>query len=220
MAERGKAFNPAEAGYIEVKDRIIAFYEKYPNGSLQSEMIELGENIVVMKGYAYRGPEDERPGIGHSQMPIPGKTPYTKDSEIENAETSAWGRAIAALGFEVKKSIASADEVAMKAGEPEGDPTAAGGTATPSTPTRPVGPTVSATAASAASKPATPAQKRKLMAEGRKLFGDEEAVRKFVYNTVSKNRSSDLTMDDMNVLFEKMENAEKLLADAERLASE
>ena len=41
-------------------------------------------------------------------------TPYTRNSEIENAETSAWGRAIAACGIEVRRGIASADEVRNK----------------------------------------------------------------------------------------------------------
>ena len=111
-------FDPKSTGYVEVKDRIKVFMEKYPEGSLQSEIVELSDTLVVMRGYAYRTPDDPRPGVGHSQMPIPGKTPYTKDSEVENAETSAWGRAIAALGFEVHNSIACAEEVAMKAGDP------------------------------------------------------------------------------------------------------
>ena len=67
-----------------------------------------------MRGIAYRTPDDARPGIGTSSLTIPGKTPYTRDSEIENCETSAWGRALAALGFEVKRSVATADEVAAK----------------------------------------------------------------------------------------------------------
>ena len=47
-------------------------------------------------------------------MSLPGATPYTKGSEIENAETSAWGRAIGSLGIGIENSIASADEVRAK----------------------------------------------------------------------------------------------------------
>lgn len=104
------------ADYVQVNERIAAFVERYPEGSLQSELLELTETRVVMRGLAYRTPDDARPGIGTSSLTIPGKTPYTRDSEIENCETSAWGRALAALGFEVKRSVASADEIAMKAG--------------------------------------------------------------------------------------------------------
>ena len=100
--------------YVPVNDRIDAFIQAHPEGSLQSEIVELTETRVTVKAFAYRSPEDQRPGIGHSSLNIPGSTPYTKGSEIENAETSAWGRAIVALGFEVKRGIASREEVANK----------------------------------------------------------------------------------------------------------
>ncbi len=100
--------------YVTVAERVTAFYTKFPDGSLQSEIVELNESRVVMRAYAYRTPTDERPGIGYSSLGIPGTTPYTKNSEIENCESSAWGRAIAALGFEVKRGIASGDEIANK----------------------------------------------------------------------------------------------------------
>lgn len=105
------------ADYVPVNERIAAFYEKHPEGSLQSTLIELTEKRVVMRGEAYRSPDDQRPGIGFSSLEIPGRTPYTRGSEIENAETSAWGRALAALGFEVKRGIASKEEVENKSGD-------------------------------------------------------------------------------------------------------
>lgn len=194
-------FDPKESGYIEVKDRIVAFYEKHPEGSLQSEIVEFGENIVVMKGYAYRTPDDPRPGIGHSQMPMPGKTTFTRDSEVENAETSAWGRAIAALGFEVKRSVATADEIRFKESD---DPL-------PST-------SAAAPTASGSADDATPAQKRKLMAEGKKLFGNEAGVREFVFRITKKRKSADLTKADMTLLFDQMTEAKALLDSAEAFA--
>jgi hypothetical protein len=102
--------------YIQVNERIAAFKATYPEGSLQSEIITLTENLVVVKAYAYRHPDDQRPGIGHSSLTIPGATPYTRGSELENAETSAYGRALAALGFEVKRAVATAEEVRAKRG--------------------------------------------------------------------------------------------------------
>lgn len=105
------------ADYIPVNERIAAFYEKHPEGSLQSEIVELSESRVVMRAYAYRTPTDERPGIGYSSLNIPGSTSFTRGSEIENCETSAWGRSIAALGFEVKRGIATAEEVRNKQDE-------------------------------------------------------------------------------------------------------
>ena len=40
-----------------------------------------------------------------------GSTYINKTSHIENCETSAVGRALAMLGFEIKKSVASKEEV-------------------------------------------------------------------------------------------------------------
>ena len=100
--------------YVTVAARVEAFYKAYPEGSLQSEIVEMTDKRVIVRAVAFRNPEDPRPDIGHSALAIPGATPYTRGSELENAETSAWGRAIAALGFETKAGIASADEVAMR----------------------------------------------------------------------------------------------------------
>src|SRR4051812_6708524 len=106
--------------YIEVPDRIKAFFDKHPDGSLQCSAVEYRDLPVITKAgelteqlhviyhaLAYRTPEDRRPGHGMASEPIPGLTPYTKGSELMNAETSAWGRALVALGF-VGKKIASA----------------------------------------------------------------------------------------------------------------
>lgn len=110
-------FNPADSGYVEVNKRIEEFYAKYPNGSIQTEIVHLNDTLVIIKAYAFRAPDDPRPSTGLSQMPIPGLTQFTKNSEVENCETSAVGRAIANLGFEVKRSVASANEIRNKTAE-------------------------------------------------------------------------------------------------------
>jgi hypothetical protein len=104
--------------YVDVATRIRDFKNDYPTGSLQQVRVEfhtIGNQMFIMYVAAcYRTPDDERPGIGSAWEPVPGKTPYTKDSELMVAETSAWGRAIvAATGAETKNNgkIASADEV-------------------------------------------------------------------------------------------------------------
>jgi hypothetical protein len=103
--------NNFAADYIPVNERIQAFHAKYPDGSLQSDILTLNDKEVLIRAQAFRHPDDPRPGIGHARETIPGSTPYTRGSEVENAETSAWGRAIAALGFEVKAGIATAEDV-------------------------------------------------------------------------------------------------------------
>lgn len=104
----------AREDYIEVSERIQTFYDKYPEGSLQSEyelVTVLDHQWIIVKAYAYRSPVDARPGVGHAWEHVPGKTPFTLGSELMVGETSAWGRAIVSLGIAAHKGIASADEV-------------------------------------------------------------------------------------------------------------
>ena len=111
---------PDLAQYITVAERIIAFREKFPEGSLQAEiLVDDGKRILIC-AKAFRTPNDMRPGIGHAEE-IRGDGPVNRTSAIENGESSAWGRALAALGFEVKHGIASREEVEIaKAKEADG----------------------------------------------------------------------------------------------------
>ncbi|HWV47229.1 MAG TPA: hypothetical protein VN039_14600 [Nitrospira sp.] len=122
--------------YNDVPSRMQEFFNKYPDGSLQgsyefkqipmylkdkeTEMPVLAgeKTIVIYTAKAYRSPEDQLPGIGTASEPFPGLTPYTKDSEMMNAETSAWGRAILAVGAaDTRKGIASREEVQSRKGD-------------------------------------------------------------------------------------------------------
>jgi hypothetical protein len=121
----------APADYNEVKDRLIEFRERYPAGSLQQQDLRFiecgGKSWVVYVAAAYRTPDDPRPGHGSAWEQVPGATAFTKDSELQNAETSAWGRALIAVGAaDAKKGITSADEVRNRQAErtppPPADP--------------------------------------------------------------------------------------------------
>lgn len=106
------------ADYVDVAERIREFREKHPDGTLQQVEWGVrdvdGKTFVFYTAAAYRTPDDERPGIGTAWEPLPGRTPYTRDSELMNAETSAWGRAIIAAGAADAKRVASANEVANR----------------------------------------------------------------------------------------------------------
>jgi hypothetical protein len=129
------AFEPPK-DYVDVAARITEFRAKYPEGTLAPwdqakpfEIIRMLEGVtkdgktieqtfIVVVAAARRTPDDTSPGVGMAWEVFPGRTPYTLGSELMNAETSAWGRAIIAVGAaDSKKGIASAEEVRNRAAE-------------------------------------------------------------------------------------------------------
>ena len=89
-------------GYITVPERIAKFYEMFAQGRLVTTDVRLssepdGVPRVLVEASAYRTPDDPLPGRGWSWMVLPGTTNFTRGSELENTETSAWGRAIASV---------------------------------------------------------------------------------------------------------------------------
>lgn len=124
-------FDDRLAGYVEVKDRIRMFYDAFPDGRLVTAKVKVtdkpdGVPRVWVHAMAFRTADDPAPADGWSWMILPGSTPYTRGSEIENTETSAWGRAIGALGIGIDKSIGSKDEIDGKAGEGQREPVSVG----------------------------------------------------------------------------------------------
>ena len=115
--------------YIDVAERLRAWYEAYPNARIETSIVSHTDSRVTVKALAFRGDTaeeqdtkqrpygfEERPaGVGHSSMAIPGSTPYTRGSELENCETSAVGRALVMAGLPSKK-VASSDEIQAKGG--------------------------------------------------------------------------------------------------------
>lgn len=111
--------------YVDVAERLREFYAKFPDGRItrkdHPEVVEVaGKPFVMYTALAYRDPEDKIPAVGTAWEPFPGPTPYTKDSELMNAETAAWGRAIVAAGIPSKK-ITSREEVEARKPAPRID---------------------------------------------------------------------------------------------------
>lgn len=102
--------------YVDVADRIQEFRVRHPSGTLRGDfqLLQVGQQaIVAYRAEAFRAPDDKAPGIGCAWELVPGRTPFTRGSELQNAETSAWGRAIIAVGAaDAKRGIASRQEVA------------------------------------------------------------------------------------------------------------
>jgi hypothetical protein len=110
--------------YVDVAERIRMFKEQYPTGCLRPYnpaipfvVMEIGgREFIVYTAACYRTPDDPMPAVAVAAEPSVGKTSFTKDSEVMNAETSAWGRAIVACLAADTQKIASANEVRNRQG--------------------------------------------------------------------------------------------------------
>lgn len=124
---KSKAIKIKGKDYVLVSDRIIYFNEQYPNGSIKTKVIsDLKSKMVIVKAWVYPDRDNsKRVFTGYSQA-IWGDGMVNKTSALENAETSAVGRALAMLGIGVIDSVASVDEMAKagafkKVSKPKGD---------------------------------------------------------------------------------------------------
>ena len=98
--------------YVLVSDRVLYFNETYPNGSIVTQRV-IGEEPQVEIFKATITPDCSKPEryfTGYSQAKW-GDWFINKTSALENAETSAVGRALAMMWIWVIDSIASVDEI-------------------------------------------------------------------------------------------------------------
>lgn len=100
--------------YETVALRVQKFKSAYPNHALTTEVLTRDEDCVVMKASIYN-PEGRLIATGHAEEYRKSST-INKTSALENAETSAIGRALAAFGLGGTE-FATADEVANAIGQ-------------------------------------------------------------------------------------------------------
>jgi len=107
-----KAIDIKGKKYVLVSDRVLYFNETYPNWCIQTQRIMTEEPwLEVFKATVFPDCEHmERFFTGYSQAKW-GDWFINKTSALENAETSAVGRALAMMGIWVIDSIASVDEI-------------------------------------------------------------------------------------------------------------
>src|ERR671917_1963813 len=99
--------------YVPVAERLERFYERYPDGRITTAIVQhdLETGFVLMRAEVYRTPDDAQPAATGHAFEVRGESYVNKTSYVENAETSSVGRALAMLGFEVKRGIASREEL-------------------------------------------------------------------------------------------------------------
>lgn len=107
-----KAIDIKGKQYVLVSDRIIYFNKTYSKGSIITALVSKpSDQMVVIK--AKVTPDATMPDryfTGYSQATW-GEGMVNKTAALENAETSAVGRALAMMGIGVIDSVASVDEM-------------------------------------------------------------------------------------------------------------
>lgn len=107
---KDKAISIKGKDYVLVSDRVLYFNDNYKNGAIEPSYTLDGDTYHFK---AIVTPDVEKPlrrFVGHSKATI-GDGMVNKSAAMENAETSAVGRALAMMGIGVIESIASADEM-------------------------------------------------------------------------------------------------------------
>jgi hypothetical protein len=115
---KDKAVKIKGKDYVQVADRILYFNETYPKGSIQTKLVsDPTAEVVIIKATVF--PEDSgRQFNGYSQARW-GDGAVNKTAALENAETSAVGRALAMMGIGVIESVASSDEMNKSTSYPQ-----------------------------------------------------------------------------------------------------
>jgi hypothetical protein len=112
------AWNPND--YETVDDRLHRYWTEYPEGRIHTELVFHDETRFIVKAYAYVHYDNEAPSAtGYAEERV-GSSPVNKTSALENAETSAVGRALANLGLSPKGARPSREEMG-KADRTAGD---------------------------------------------------------------------------------------------------
>src|SRR5918911_5060433 len=99
--------------YVPVAERIEKFYERFPEGRILTHIVEHDREagFILMRAEVYRNADDALPAATGHAFEVRGDSYVNKTSYVENAETSSVGRALAMLGFEVRRGIASREEM-------------------------------------------------------------------------------------------------------------
>ena len=96
--------------YATVAYRLALFRADYPKGCIVTKLVSDTDGVIVFMATVDDG--DDMLATGYAEE-VRGSSNINKTSALENAETSAVGRALAFAGYHSSTSIASADEVSV-----------------------------------------------------------------------------------------------------------
>lgn len=107
--------------YETVETRLAKFWEQYPNGQVFTQIHHYDENRVVFRAEIYKDISDPRPVATGYAEETRDASPVNRTSHVENAETSAIGRALANYIFQSKTAPRPSREEMEKVARAEGD---------------------------------------------------------------------------------------------------
>ena len=183
---KGKAIKISGKDYVLVADRVLYFNEKYETGSIITQLVSepTADAIVVKAKVTPDVAVPTRYFTGYSQE-TKGSTLINKTAALENAETSAVGRALAMMGIGVIESVASADEM-KKAGVVQHNNPMTGGNL------------------------ATLSQTKMIFAMGRGMGFESEEFKERVKKTLGLESFTELTKSQASEVIDKLQKGEAI----------
>jgi len=194
--------NPIQ-DYVTVAERIEKFYERYPEGRLITHIVEhdAERGFILMRAEVYRNPDDALPvATGHAYE-LKSEGYVQRTSYIEVCETSSVGRALAMAGFEVRRGIASREEMEKSARITREAP-ASRDKNSPAPATKQGN---AAEPAAKADQPATEEQKQTILSLLESMRpGDRRAQRRVLVEMTGKESRDDLIQQEAASLIQKL----------------
>ena len=97
--------------YTTVRERVIEFWKRYPNGRIQGEILEWSDKRFIVAAHLYRETTDDKPfSTGFANEVITDRG-VNKDFALENGFTSAIGVACGHANIGIDKHKPSREEM-------------------------------------------------------------------------------------------------------------
>ena len=109
MSKTDSFFNPDQ--YATVAERIELFYERYPEGRINTDLVGRADGQITFKAYIYRSAAETVAAATGWASEREGDGDINTVACLENTETSAVGRALANLGFTASSKRPSREEM-------------------------------------------------------------------------------------------------------------